>query len=103
MPSLKAHRPKAILLKWVLKIHSYIQVAHTKHLLKHSIFDVKKSPLLWDFKTKNVCYNLITIHPHRYVITHIVQVEGDETMKELRCVSGTLRGADDGTVSYTKS
>jgi len=34
-------------------------------------------------------------------LTHVVQVAGDEAMKELRRVRGALTGADDGTVPYT--
>lgn len=58
----------------------------------------------WDFKKKSYCCNLINendpIPPPRHVITHIVQVEGDEAVEELCCVSGALRGADYCAVPY---
>lgn len=36
-----------------------------------------------------------------YVTTYIVQIKGNETVKKLRCVNGTLRRTEDCSVSYT--
>ncbi len=86
-----------------IKIQGYLFHQSMKHLLNHLIFGLKKTHkisvfvTLQDKKKKKPA----VMQPPCYVITHIVQLEGDETMKKLCCVSGALRGADDCTVPCT--